>query len=301
MESEILLSAQNISHSFYLSKTASVRALDKLSFEIRRGEIYGLVGESGSGKSTAARCVMNLVKPQSGHIFYEGVDITDPRQFAANKRLLQTSRQMIFQDSTSSLNGRMKVTDIIAEPMRIAHMAPKRGTYRKEAAFQMKYVGLDEIYLDKYPAELSGGQRQRVAIARALCMEPELLVADEPVASLDVSIQAQIVNLFRHLQDEHGFSFLFIAHDLSMVRYLCDRVGVLLRGKLVEEAPSEELFQNPQHPYTKALLSAMPLPDPIRERNRKLIPFDADTLCSQGVMREVSPGHFVRTEGGETA
>ena len=301
MESEILLSAQNISHSFYLSKTASVRALDKLSFEIRRGEIYGLVGESGSGKSTAARCVMNLVKPQSGHIFYEGVDITDPRQFAANKRLLQTSRQMIFQDSTSSLNGRMKVTDIIAEPMRIAHMSPKRGTYRKEAAFQMKYVGLDEIYLDKYPAELSGGQRQRVAIARALCMEPELLVADEPVASLDVSIQAQIVNLFRHLQDEHGFSFLFIAHDLSMVRYLCDRVGVLLRGKLVEEAPSEELFQNPQHPYTKALLSAMPLPDPIRERNRKLIPFDADTLCSQGVMREVSPGHFVRTEGGETA
>ena len=207
MESEILLSAQNISHSFYLSKTASVRALDKLSFEIRRGEIYGLVGESGSGKSTAARCVMNLVKPQSGHIFYQGIDITDPRQFAANKKLLQTSRQMIFQDSTSSLNGRMKVADIIAEPMRIAHMAPKRGTYRKEAAFQMKYVGLDEIYLDKYPAELSGGQRQRVAIARALCMEPELLVADEPVASLDVSIQAQIVNLFRHLQAEHGFSF----------------------------------------------------------------------------------------------
>ena len=243
---------------------------------------------------------MNLVKPQSGHIFYQGIDITDPRQFAANKRLLQTSRQMIFQDSTSSLNDRMKVADIIAEPMRIAHMAPKRGTYRKEAAFQMKYVGLDEIYLDKYPAELSGGQRQRVAIARALCMEPELLVADEPVASLDVSIQAQIVNLFRHLQDEHGFSFLFIAHDLSMVRYLCDRVGVLLRGKLVEEAPSHELFQDPQHPYTKALLSAMPLPDPIRERNRKLVTFDADTLRAQGVMREVSPGHFVRTEGGET-
>ena len=263
MESEILLSAQNISHSFYLSKTASVRALDKLSFEIRRGEIYGLVGESGSGKSTAARCVMNLVKPQSGHIFYQGIDITDPRQFAANKKLLQTSRQMIFQDSTSSLNGRMKVADIIAEPMRIAHMAPKRGTYRKEAAFQMKYVGLDEIYLDKYPAELSGGQRQRVAIARALCMEPELLVTDEPVASLDVSIQAQIVNLFRHLQDEHGFSFLFIAHDLSMVRYLCDRVGVLLRGKLVEEAPSHELFQNPQHPYTRrSLRHAAPRPHP---------------------------------------
>ncbi len=298
MESDLLLSAQNVSHSFYLSKTACVRALDDLSFSIRRGEIYGLVGESGSGKSTAARCVMNLIKPQSGHIFYEGIDITDPKQFAANKKHLQTSRQMIFQDSTSSLNGRMKAADIIAEPMRIAHVTPKRGTYRKEAAFQMKYVGLDESYLDKYPAELSGGQRQRVAIARALCMEPELLVADEPVASLDVSIQAQIINLFRHLQAEHGFSFLFIAHDLSMVRYLCDRVGVLLRGKLVEEAPSEELFQNPQHPYTKALLSAMPLPDPIRERSRKLITFDADTLPVHGVMREVSPGHFVRTEGG---
>ena len=297
---DTLLDVQNVTHDFSLSKTACVRALDRLSFSIRRGEIYGLVGESGSGKSTAARCVMNLVQPRAGQIFYQGIDITNPRQFAANKKPLQTSRQMIFQDSTSSLNGRMKVADIIAEPMRIAHMAPKRGTYRKEAAFQMKYVGLDEIYLDKYPAELSGGQRQRVAIARALCMEPELLVADEPVASLDVSIQAQIVNLFRHLQDEHGFSFLFIAHDLSMVRYLCDRVGVLLRGKLVEEAPSHELFQDPQHPYTKALLSAMPLPDPIRERNRKLIPFDADTLCSQGVMREVSPGHFVRTEGGET-
>lgn len=298
---DTLLEVRNVTHDFSLSKTACVRALDRLSFSIRRGEIYGLVGESGSGKSTAARCVMNLIAPQSGHIFYRGIDVTDRKQFASNRKYLQASRQMIFQDSTSSLNGRMKVCDIIAEPMRIARMTPKRGTYRKEAAFQMKYVGLDEIYLDKYPAELSGGQRQRVAIARALCMEPELLVADEPVASLDVSIQAQIVNLFRHLQDEHGFSFLFIAHDLSMVRYLCDRVGVLLRGKLVEEAPSHELFQNPQHPYTKALLSAMPLPDPIRERSRKLVTFDADTLPLHGVMREVSPGHFVRTEGGEEA
>ena len=163
---DTLLEVRNVTHEFYLSKTACVRALDRLSFSIRRGEIYGLVGESGSGKSTAARCVMNLVQPQSGQIFYQGIDITNPRQFAAHKRLLQTSRQMIFQDSTSSLNGRMKVCDIIAEPMRIARMTPKRGTYRKEAAFQMKYVGLDEMYLDKYPAELSGGQRQRVAIAR---------------------------------------------------------------------------------------------------------------------------------------
>ena len=298
---DTLLDVRNVTHDFSLSKTACVRALDRLSFSIRRGEIYGLVGESGSGKSTAARCVMNLVQPRAGQIFYQGIDITNPRQFAANKKLLQTSRQMIFQDSTSSLNGRMKVCDIIAEPMRIARMTPKRGTYRKEAAFQMKYVGLDEMYLDKYPAELSGGQRQRVAIARALCMEPELLVADEPVSALDVSIQAQIINLFRHLQAEHGFSFLFIAHDLSMVRYLCDRVGVLLRGRLVEEAPAAELFSHPQHPYTRALISAMPLPDPIRERNRKLKTFDPETLPTEGALCEVAPDHFVLTEGGGKA
>ena len=298
---DTLLDVRNVTHEFSLGKTARVRALDRLSFSVRRGEIYGLVGESGSGKSTAARCVMNLVRPLCGQILYQGIDITDPKQFAAHKKLLQTSRQMIFQDSTSSLNGRMKVCDIIAEPMRIARMTPRRGTYRKEAAFQMKYVGLDEIYLDKYPAELSGGQRQRVAIARALCMEPALLVADEPVSALDVSIQAQIINLFRHLQAEHGFSFLFIAHDLSMVRYLCDRVGVLLRGRLVEEAPAAELFSHPQHPYTRALISAMPLPDPIRERNRTLVTFDPETLPAEGALCEVSPGHFVLTEGGGEA
>ena len=298
MNPDILLSAEHVSHSFPLTREKSVRALNDLSFQIRRGEIYGLVGESGSGKSTAARCVMNLLAPTSGHILYQGIDICDRRQFRANRKFLQTSRQMIFQDSTSSLNGRMKVSEIIAEPMRIAKLAPKRGTYRAEAAFQMKYVGLDELYLDKYPAELSGGQRQRVAIARALCMEPELLVADEPVSSLDVSIQAQIINLFRHLQDEHGFTFLFIAHDLSMVRYLCDRVGVLFRGTLVEEAPSAALFSNPLHPYTKALISAMPLPDPIRERARTLITFDPDTLPVSGRMVQAEPGHFVLTEGG---
>lgn len=205
---------------------------------------------------------------------------------------------MIFQDSASSLDPRMTVCDIIAEPMRIHHIAPPRGTYRKEAEFQMYYVGLDKTYLNKYPSELSGGQRQRVAIARALCMEPELLVADEPIASLDVSIQAQIVNLFRHLQREHGFSFLFIAHDLAMVEFLCDRVGVLYHGKLVEVAPVRALYDHPLHPYTKALLAAMPVPDPRIERKRVLPDFSPGQFPLTGELVEVEPEHFVLQEGG---
>ena len=268
-EGEILLDVRHLSHVFPLTRKTAVQAVSDVSFQIRRGEIFGLVGESGSGKSTVARCVMNMYKAHRGEILYKGIDVLNPKQFRENKRMLQSTRQLLFQDSNSSLNQRMKVCDIIAEPMRIQHIAPPRGTYRKEAEFQMKYVGLDAVYLDKYPSELSGGQRQRVAIARALAMEPELLVADEPIASLDVSIQAQIVNLFRHLQREHGFSFLFIAHDLAMVEFLCDRVGVMCRGKLVETAPVKELFADPKHPYTKKLLAAIPVPDPIQERKRR--------------------------------
>ena len=262
-----------------------------ISFSLRPGEILGLVGESGSGKSTAARCVMNIYQPYAGQIYYKGIDTCDRGQFRKNKKMLQTTRQMIFQDSGSSLNQKMKVRDIIEEPMRVQKIRPLRGSYEEEARFQMKYVGLDPEYLKKYPGELSGGQRQRVAIARALTMEPELLVADEPIASLDASIQAQIVNLFRHLQEEHGFTFLFIAHDLAMVEYLCDRVGVMYHGKLVELAPSEELYSHPVHPYTKTLLSAIPVPDPIRERKRVLQYYDGEGM-ENSVWTEVSPGHF---------
>ena len=296
--SEILLDIQHLSHVFKLSKHAVIRAVDDVSFQIRRGEIFGLVGESGSGKSTVARCVMNIYKPTAGKVLYHDIDVCNRSEFRKHHTMLEANRQIIFQDSTSSLNQRMKIADIIAEPMSIHRRKSPRGSFRAEAEYQLGYVGMDASYLDKYPTELSGGQRQRVAIARALSMEPELLVADEPIASLDVSIQAQIINLFKRCNKDKGYSILFIAHDLSMVEYLCDRVGVMYHGKLVEVGPTESLFANPQHPYTKALLSAIPIPDPIAERNRKTIIFDDLDFDREGVMTEVAPGHFVlRKEG----
>ena len=297
--SEILLDVQHLSHVFKLSKHAIIKAVDDVSFRMKKGEIFGLVGESGSGKSTVARCIMNIYKPTAGTILYNGINICDRKAFRKNHRQLEAERQIIFQDSTSSLNQRMTVADIIAEPMVIHHVKPPRGTLRAEAEFQLSYVGMDASYLDKYPSELSGGQRQRVAIARALSMEPELLVADEPVASLDVSIQAQIINLFRHCNRDHNCSILFIAHDLSMVEYLCDRVGVMYRGKLVEVAPTKELYENPLHPYTQALLSAIPMPDPIAERSKKRMDFDELSFDRDGILVEVSPGHFVLGKEGK--
>ena len=291
MNNEVLLDVRHLTQQFHLTKKITVRAVNDVSFQIHKGEIFGLVGESGSGKSTVARCLMNIYQPANGEIWYKDVNICDKKEFQKNKKMLQTRRQMIFQDSASSLNQKMKVVDIVTEPMKIQHMTPKRGTFRKEAVFQMEYVGLEQSFLDRYPTELSGGQRQRVTIARALCMEPEFLVADEPIASLDVSIQAQIVNLFRHLQEEHGFTFLFIAHDLAMVEYLCDRVGVMYQGRLVELASSEELYSNPVHPYTRTLLSAIPVPDPVRERTRVLRYYDGEGM-ENSIWTEVSPGHF---------
>lgn len=294
-----IVSVNRLTQQFRLSKKAVIRAVDDVSFEIRNREILGLVGESGSGKSTVARCLMNICQPSDGEIMYCGVNVLDKKSFREHRTMLQTERQMIFQDSASSLNQRMKVVDIICEPMKINHIRPESGSYRKEAALQLKGVGLDESYLDKYPGELSGGQRQRVAIARALSMEPKLLIADEPVASLDVSIQAQIVNTFKHCQEQHGFSVLFIAHDLAMVEYLCDRVGVMYHGKIVELAPTKELYANPLHPYTKMLLSAIPYPDPKRERARSRGDMETLSFSAEGTFTEVKPDHFVWIQTSE--
>jgi len=255
---EVLVDIRNLTHIFTPTHGVSVKAVDGVSLQIKKGEIFGLVGESGSGKSTLAGCVMNLYKPTEGEIIYNGVNLADSRAVRAAGKKFAASRQIIFQDSSSSLDGRMKVADIIAEPMVISGIRPERGSMRDEAEYQLKYVGLGPEYLGSFPGEMSGGQRQRVAIARALTVNPALLVADEPTANLDISIQAQIINLFRHLQEEHGFTFLFIAHDLSLVRYLCDRVGIMHDGKLVEVGITEEIFESPQNEYTKELIASIP-------------------------------------------
>lgn len=294
---DILLDIQDLSHRFRLSLHTAADALCDVSLQLSRGEIFGLVGESGSGKSTLARCAMNIIKPSSGSIRLNGIDILDPKQRRQNRRTLSAARQLIFQDSDSSLNPRMKVLDILAEPLRIARTAPPRHALRPQMALALERVGLEAAYLDRCPPELSGGQRQRVAIARALLMQPALLIADEPIAALDVSIQAQIVNLFRALQRENGFTLLFIAHDLAMVEFLCDRVGVLCRGRLVEVAPTKALFQNPLHSYTKALLDSIPIPDPRLERARNIAPY-RDAPLPGGALREAAPGHFVLLEEG---
>lgn len=229
---EPLLEVRGLTHAFPLGRRAVLRAVDHVSFTLRRGEVLGLVGESGSGKSTIARCVMNLLRPQSGQVLYRGIDICDRRAFRANRRTLQAERQIIFQDSGSSLNGRMRVCDIIAEPMRIQHVRPPRGSYRAEAEFQMRYVGLDAGYLDKYPGELSGGQRQRVQLAQALVSRPALLLLDEPTAGLDAQSTADFYTLLKSLNRERGLSILIVSHDLQEMPRLTDTIYCLSHQKI---------------------------------------------------------------------
>ena len=248
-------------------QVGAVKAVDGLSFELRRGETFGLVGESGCGKSTTALAVLRMLAATSGRIVFEGRDITDLD--AQDLRPIRRRMQMVYQDPFGSLNPRMKALDIIGEPLLVHGLAGDRTTYGKRVRELMDRVGLLPDMADRYPHEFSGGQRQRIGIARALALEPSLIICDEPVSALDVSIQAQVVNLLMDLQEELGLTYLFIAHDLAVVRHISNRIGVMYLGRLVEVAERDELFDNPRHPYTQALLAAVPIPDPVREAERE--------------------------------
>ena len=265
---EKLVEISHLSYFYPLDRKRVFQAVKDVSFEIRRDEIFGLVGESGSGKSTVGKCLMGILNPEAETFSYDGINLLDKKAKKKNARRLQKERQMIFQDSTSSLNQKMKVEKILAEPLEIHKVFSDKKEQHDFLCEMMEEVELQEEQLHVWPSELSGGQRQRVAIARAFAMKPKLLIADEPIASLDVTTQAQMVKLFRHLQREHDCAILFIAHDLSMVRLLCDRVGVMKDGKLVEIGETEQVFEHPQHLYTKKLLEAIPIPEVSGEEQR---------------------------------
>lgn len=293
-----LLQVENLVHVFESDSKNQVRAVDDISFEIKRGETFGLVGESGCGKTTTGRMIVKLLSISSGRVRYEGQDITKIRK---REDLLRFRReaQIIFQDPYASLDPRKKVKDIIAEGPDVHGLARDNGDREHLVAELLQTVGLHPEHMTRYPHEFSGGQRQRIGIARALALAPRFIVCDEPISALDVSIQAQIVNLLKELQEKKGLTYLFIAHDLSMVRYISDRMGVMCKGKLVEVGPSEEIYRRPIHPYTRSLISAIPLPDPVSERKRKRIPYTRRPEAGQCRLREVAPDHFVYCDDNE--
>ncbi|HHV6092146.1 TPA: ATP-binding cassette domain-containing protein [Staphylococcus aureus] len=298
---EVLLSIKNLKQYFNAGKKNEVRAIENISFDIYKGETLGLVGESGCGKSTTGKSIIKLNDITSGEILYEGIDIQKIRK---RKDLLKFNKkiQMIFQEPYASLNPRLKVMDIVAEGIDIHHLATDKRDRKKRVYDLLETVGLSKEHANRYPHEFSGGQRQRIGIARALAVEPEFIIADEPISALDVSIQAQVVNLLLKLQRERGITFLFIAHDLSMVKYISDRIAVMHFGKIVEIGPAEEIYQNPLHDYTKSLLSAIPQPDPESERSRKRFSYIDDEANNHlRQLHEIRPNHFVFSTEEEAA
>ncbi len=321
LSDEVLLTVRNLRKYFPVTEgmmikrtVAEVKAVDGVSFEVHRGETLGLVGESGCGKSTTGRCILRLDPPSSGEILFGGVDMANLSRAELNK--MRERIQVIFQDPYSSLNPRMKVGDIIGEPMKVHGLLPDADKRRERVAELLHVCGLNPAMADRYPHEMSGGQRQRVGIARALALQPEFIICDEAVSALDVSIQAQVINLLEDLREQFNLTYLFIAHDLSVVRHLCHRVAVMYLGKIVELAPADQVFDNPLHPYTQALLAAVPVPDPEIESARAHQTVKGEVPspinppsgcvfhprcpkavdgCSMSVpeLRELEPGHWV--------
>lgn len=303
--SEHILEVKNLCKYFYLGKNKPpMKAVDDVSFYIEKGETVGLVGESGCGKTTTGRTIIRLYQPTSGEIWFNGKRI-DGKLNAEETRQVTSKMQMVFQDPVASLNPRMTVEEIICEGVKINKLYPEKTERRNQVYKMLDMVGLTREHATRYPHEFSGGQRQRICIARALITQPDLLIADEPISALDVSIQAQILNILNDLRKELGLTILFIAHDLSVVKYFSNRVAVMNAGRIVEMSSSDEIYRDPQHAYTKSLLSAIPVPDPLVEKKRQRIHYDKASGVYQPednpLLREIKPGHFVLMSDNEWA
>ena len=287
---------------YFTSGKSTVKAVDDVTFDIYEGETFGLVGESGSGKTTTGRSIIRLYDPTDGEIIFDGKDVSKLKT-RSEKLEFNREMQMIFQDPYASLNPRMTVEDIIAEGIDIHGLAKSKKERSEMVENLLETVGLNRDHASRYPHEFSGGQRQRIGIARALAVQPKFIIADEPISALDVSIQAQVVNLLKDLQEEKGLTYLFIAHDLSMVKFISDRIGVMHYGRLLEVGPADDVYDKPLHDYTNSLISAVPIPDPEIERQRHRIDYDPSIEGDDGdkvrSLHEITPGHFVRCTDDE--
>ncbi|AGM99649.1 ABC transporter ATP-binding protein [Streptococcus iniae] len=300
-ERKKLVELKNVSLSFNKGKKNEVKAINNVSFDIYEGEVFGLVGESGSGKTTVGRAILKLYDITDGEIIFNDKEVSQLK--GRDLRDFRKDAQMIFQDPQASLNGRMKIRDIVAEGLDIHGLAKDKESREAKVQELLDLVGLNKDHVTRYPHEFSGGQRQRIGIARALAVKPKFIIADEPISALDVSIQAQVVNLMQRLQAEKGLTYLFIAHDLSMVKYISDRIGVMHWGKMLEIGSSDDVYNNPIHPYTRSLLSAIPEPDPDKERQRVAEIYDSSIELDgqEREMREITPNHFVLSTEEEAA